>query len=388
MRFETLRYAQYHAKMSIEKGNIYFTDTQTGKIKHHININEGTIYTHSRTIPAPMVSGIYFFYLEHNEKDPLEAFIYSFLKSGRFANKDYYNNLFDNFAFCESVLKIYGDKIKFYLIDELKRRCVRISDRFKEIILKDKNYMEWCFTNEYNPFCNYDLYVNEKIIRNLCGDNEQLYEGLKNQRIFTLSIDNPNSWKGLQFTIKVIQDSPNVIYAHTNSRLIVSYHNICDNVSQYLQMCADMGREPTTRDFLNEQARTRCFYYNWKHEHKTELFLKRYSDILRFSYGNLEVVLPTNPTDLTKEGNNNHNCVGGYIDYVVRGDCIIVFVRHKDDLDKSYLTCEITNDGNIQQFYLSYNNSPKEEEDKEFRRLYQDYLYQHIDEIKRLCGKF
>ena len=383
MRFNTIRPANYNAKMTIEKGIVYFTDITTGKVKHHISINEGTIYTHAKKNPTTMVSGVYFYHgLQYNKDNLVESFIARFLT---YNNRDYYNNLFDNFGFVESVLKIYGDKIEPYLLNSLRswgRRGYTVETQNR--ILKDKQYMEWCFNNEHNPLHSYEQYVSEKVIKKICGNDEQLFEGIKNQKTFSLSVDNPATWKGLQFAIKVIQDNPNVIYAHTNERLVVDYNDICRKVNYYLNICAQIEREPTAKDFMNEYYRTTYIYYNWKCNHEKEIFLSRYNDILKFEYGNLEVILPTEPTDLTREGNDNHNCVGGYIKDVVDGRCIVVFVRHRDNPNKSYITCEIRSNGKINQFYLRSNYCVRETEDKEFYKLYQEYLYKHIDEIKAL----
>lgn len=388
MRFSSIRPTSYTAQMTIEKGIIYLTDARTGKVKHHININEGTIYTYARKTPTAMVSGICFstYSLYYNEENLIENFVARFLTC---SNKDYYNNLFANFGFVESALKVYGSKIEPYLYNSLRTWNRRtFSAETQTHILKDKKYMEWCFANDCDPFYKYEDYIREKVIKKLCGDNEELFEGIKNQRVFTLSPDNPNSWKDLQFAIKVIQDSPIVIYAHTNDKLVVNYNNICDKVDYYLTMCDKINREPTTKDFMNEYYRTLYIYHNWKYNHEKEIFLSRYSDILKFEYGNLEVILPTDPTDLTKEGNDNHNCVGGYIKYVAEGSSIVVFVRHKDNPNKSYITCEIRPNSRINQFYLRSNCCVHETEDKAFCKLYQEYLYEHIDEIKALCKKF
>lgn len=69
-----------------------------------------------------------------------------------------------------------------------------------------------------------------------------------------------------------------------------------------------------------------------------------------------DVVFPEKVTDFIKEGNDMHNCVGGYAARVTRGDCRIFFIRKIDEIDKSYITAECTKSGLGQLFYR--NNTP------------------------------
>ena len=36
-----------------------------------------------------------------------------------------------------------------------------------------------------------------------------------------------------------------------------------------------------------------------------------------------------------------NNCVASYIDSVIEGDCSIIFLRKNENLNKSYVTCEV-----------------------------------------------
>ena len=36
-----------------------------------------------------------------------------------------------------------------------------------------------------------------------------------------------------------------------------------------------------------------------------------------------------------------NNCVASYIDKVINGDCSIIFLRNKNNIDKCYVTCEV-----------------------------------------------
>ena len=55
------------------------------------------------------------------------------------------------------------------------------------------------------------------------------------------------------------------------------------------------------------------------------------------------------------EGRNNHNCVASYAELHAKGKNTIVFIRKKDEPEKSYITAEIDDGLNVVQAYYSYN---------------------------------
>lgn len=63
------------------------------------------------------------------------------------------------------------------------------------------------------------------------------------------------------------------------------------------------------------------------------------------------VVFPRCEADFINEGNQQHNCVGSYPRHVRNGDCIIFFIRNKENPDKSFITAECTRRGLGQCFY-------------------------------------
>lgn len=54
----------------------------------------------------------------------------------------------------------------------------------------------------------------------------------------------------------------------------------------------------------------------------------------------MSIVYPSTMLDLREEGSALHNCVYSYIDRVADGECLIVFVRRKEAMDKSYFCLE------------------------------------------------
>lgn len=62
-------------------------------------------------------------------------------------------------------------------------------------------------------------------------------------------------------------------------------------------------------------------------------------------------------TELVKEGQNLHHCVGGglYKDKILEGESYILFLRKKETPDKAYYTIEVTPQGKIKQAYGKYD---------------------------------
>lgn len=67
-------------------------------------------------------------------------------------------------------------------------------------------------------------------------------------------------------------------------------------------------------------------------------------------------VIPHTQQDFTQEGQQQHNCVAGYFSRVKRGECIIFFIREKNNPEKSFVTAEIRNKKLGQVMYS--NNRP------------------------------
>lgn len=149
----------------------------------------------------------------------------------------------------------------------------------------------------------------------------------------------------------------------------------------YCKYCKYLNEKVTVKEnFFSEFARINKAYLAQKQQIDKERFNKAV-DIHRaemeFEYGDFKVVIPTCPQDIKDEGRNMHHCVASYAFCCMDTDnpnrSYIVFVRHKDTPDKCYITCEIQN-GNIGQYFLSHDRYISTNEDKEFKRKYQEHL--------------
>lgn len=61
------------------------------------------------------------------------------------------------------------------------------------------------------------------------------------------------------------------------------------------------------------------------------------------------IVMPKESTELVEEGQTLCHCVASYVDKVVANDCIVVFMRLKEDKETPYLTIEILPDRSVPQ---------------------------------------
>ena len=151
--------------------------------------------------------------------------------------------------------------------------------------------------------------------------------------------------------------------------------------SSFVRMMEAMGRAPEKGNFIRQYSEIQT-KYNLKKEEFDNILLRKnqsaHANALNFSYNDFEVVIPTTSEEFINEGESQSNCVARiYLPKVLRGETNVVFVRKKNALDISYITCEVYG-GKIYQFLLRYNqrisdNSPE----KDFYNAYAKHLAQN-----------
>lgn len=86
----------------------------------------------------------------------------------------------------------------------------------------------------------------------------------------------------------------------------------------------------------------------------------------------LLIRLPKCAHEIRKEGNAQHHCVATYMDRMVAGETCILFIRKKEEPDKSYYTVEVRDDEVI-QVRGKYNVAPSEDVE-EFMKIFKKNL--------------
>ena len=156
-----------------------------------------------------------------------------------------------------------------------------------------------------------------------------------------------------------------------------SYTFTIDKLEQYFNYCEALEKEYEKGDFIKAYVGTRRQYLFRKKELDDKRLFNnqsKHKEALTFSYGNLETIIPLTCDEFHEEAEAQHNCVESmYLEKVIDGETNVVFVRQKNEPNKSYITCEVRS-GQIIQFLLKYNGRVTKDSDNEFRKEFQNYL--------------
>lgn len=134
-------------------------------------------------------------------------------------------------------------------------------------------------------------------------------------------------------------------------------------------------------NILTNYTILRWLYDEYKNAHYDEN-LKHFNDKawLYFEDDNYVVVPLLTRNQFHIEAEVQQNCVERmYMERVANGQTHVVAIRKKYNPDTPYITCEVTNDGDIYQYLLKYNRSPSNESDLDFRYTYQCHLKSSLE---------
>lgn len=141
------------------------------------------------------------------------------------------------------------------------------------------------------------------------------------------------------------------------------YKHDIDLYADYIHNCetlgADMASKSTLwpKNLMQEHANQKVKVKIFKAKEKEQTWQKRKTALIkkyRFKRDGFEIVVPDKLTDLILEGEQMHNCVGTYVERVVKAETDVVFIRLTEAREQSYGTMEIR-DGRIVQARGKFN---------------------------------
>lgn len=180
----------------------------------------------------------------------------------------------------------------------------------------------------------------------------------------------------------VVEDAQKIIfrYEHENwDYLDPAYYgieHIYHCVYRYIQLCNLLHHERTYKNLYQSicmmekekalMADKACLEY----QQNAPLF---------FEDKNFTVLIPTTADEFKEEADYQQNCVFRlYYPRVRACSTHVVFIRKKSDINTPYITCEITDCGNIIQYLTRFNHEVEDNDAKAFKVAYQKYLHEHF----------
>ena len=150
------------------------------------------------------------------------------------------------------------------------------------------------------------------------------------------------------------------------------------NLIDYIEKCRLMEQPPQkVNNFMREYCETKKTYALRQTEFdnkKMALNYAKHSKAWEFQFGDHIVVIPTCGQDIVTEGERMHHCVGSYVNNVLRNECYICFIRHKDTPDTPYITCQVYTNGEIGQYFLAYDHYISSERDRAFKSAFAKHI--------------
>lgn len=164
-----------------------------------------------------------------------------------------------------------------------------------------------------------------------------------------------------------------VCYSNSNYNVA----NMFSHIKKYFTFCEQVGVKPQKEEFCRSFINLRRAYVMNKQKLDAEALIAQYAKHPALAYENdtFKVIIPATREDFLNEANAQRNCVYSYyLPKVVKGETNVVFIRRKDNIGKSWVTCEVNNRGNIVQFLGFSNSIPNDLDTIDFKKAYTDHL--------------
>lgn len=162
---------------------------------------------------------------------------------------------------------------------------------------------------------------------------------------------------------------------------VLGYYNTCKDFVKYYSKSMNMyGNVDLERNFMLNYCTVESVYEIWENKNRDALL--KWNDDSRLLYSNdIFTVVPLTSSEMFhKEATEQHNCVERiYMQKVVAHETHVVGIRAINDVDTPFITCEVSNRGEIIQYYRAWNTFPSSAEERLFREQYQNFLHESFN---------
>lgn len=180
----------------------------------------------------------------------------------------------------------------------------------------------------------------------------------------------------------IVEDAQKIAfrYEHENwDYLDADYYgnsHVYHCVYRYIQLCNLLNHERTYKNLYQSL----CMMEKEKALMDDKKCLEYQKNApLFFEDENFTVLIPTTADEFKKEADYQNNCVFRlYYPKVKKCSTHVVFIRKKSDIDTPYITCEVSDCGNIIQYLTRFNRDVADDDAKAFKTAYQKFLHEHF----------
>ena len=158
--------------------------------------------------------------------------------------------------------------------------------------------------------------------------------------------------------------------------------NIKSLLKKYVDLCLCLHRERDYKDLIGSVG---------KMTKEADLLLAetvedyQSADLLWAENDSFTVIVPTTAKEFQAEADYQRNCVfNTYYPEVLHHKTHIVFIRKRDDINTPYITCEVNNKGNIQQYLTRFNDRVTDKEAIKFKKAYQKLLTENFNKKEEI----
>ena len=162
-----------------------------------------------------------------------------------------------------------------------------------------------------------------------------------------------------------------------NNNTFFNMYGIEKVVKKYYSISMSLyGKVEVKPNILSNFAKLLFLEQEYKNSHYDEILNNNNNrPWLLFENENYIVIPLTSKKDFHNEAKAQNNCVESlYMEYVFDRKTHVVSIRRKNRLREHYITCEVSNNGEIIQYLKKNNMNVTEDEDINFRNLYQNHL--------------
>lgn len=237
-------------------------------------------------------------------------------------------------------------------LDETQNRTHRIL----KVGAEDVFYLKSIDTNfkmltDFQKYCDQNLKDRQELHRWQMQNSIPAIEGTILKLLPYMTAHKLMRYLDQQFAFLQFRLTPTKIKRYnTLNSMLADY---CD----YIRMC-EKEHYDLTSDFVlfpkdiqkahDRTARQVKVKADAKMRRDFKIACKRIMNQLDFEKSGMKIVYPEKPDDIIAEGQALHHCVGGYVDRVANQECIILFLRQTEQLDRPFYTIEVRNQEVVQ----------------------------------------